>query len=34
MEILIIITVVIWAVIISSAVNYELFNNEENDRWL
>ncbi len=32
MEILIIITVVIWAVIISSAVNYELFNNEENDR--
>lgn len=32
MEILTIITVVIWAVIISSAVNYELFNNEENDR--
>lgn len=32
MEILIIFTVVIWAVIISSAVNYELFNNEENDR--
>ena len=32
MEILIIITVVIWAVIISSADNYELFNNEENDR--
>lgn len=32
MVILIIITVVIWAVIISSAVNYELFNNEENDR--
>lgn len=32
MEILIMITVVIWAVIISSAVNYELFNNEENDR--
>lgn len=32
MEILIIITIVIWAVIISSAVNYELFNNEENDR--
>lgn len=32
MEILIIITVVIWAVIISSAVNYELFNDEENDR--
>lgn len=32
MEILTIITVVIWAVIISSAVNYELFNDEENDR--
>lgn len=32
MEILIMITVVIWAVIISSAVNYELFNDEENDR--
>lgn len=32
MEILIMITVVIWAVIISSAVNYELLNNEENDR--
>lgn len=32
MKILIIITVVIWALIISSAVNYELFNNEENDR--
>lgn len=32
MEILIMITVVIWAVIISSAVNYELFNDKENDR--
>lgn len=32
MKILTIITVVIWAVIISSAVNYELFNDEENDR--
>lgn len=32
MEILTIITVVIWALVISSAVNYELFNNEENDR--
>lgn len=32
MVILFIFTVVIWAVIILSAVNYELSNNEENDR--